>query len=69
MTVYTFQWVGSKIVEIASDLGLPQKTIVIQALTAGMTTSEKWIPLRYRNLMFDEMIRFATWVNELSEKV
>jgi len=68
MTVYTFQWVGSKIVEMASDLGLPQEIIVIQALIAGMTTSEKWIPLRHRNLMFEEMIRFATWVNEFPGK-
>lgn len=69
MTVYTFQWVGSKIVEITSDLGLSQEIIVIEALIAGMTTSEKWIPFRHQNLMFDEMIRFATWVNELSEKL
>ena len=68
MTVYTFQWVGSKIVEMASDLGLPQEIIVIQALIAGMTTSGKWIPFRHQNLMFEEMIRFATWVNELAEK-
>ncbi len=69
VTCYTFQWVGSKIVEVASDLGLSQELIVTEALISGMTTSEEWIPARHRDVMFDEMIRFAAWVNEFSEKV
>jgi hypothetical protein len=68
-TVYTFRWVGSKIVEMASDLVLPQEIIVIQTLIGGMATSGKWIPSRHWKVMFDEMIRFATWVDELSEKL
>ena len=68
-TIYTSQWVGSKIVELASDLALPQETIVIEALIAGLVTSEKWVPSRHTTVMFNEMIRFVNWVNELSEEL
>jgi hypothetical protein len=69
MTIYTFNWVGSKITEIASDLFLPQEIIVIESLIAGISTSERWVPRRYRDQLFDEMIRFVSWVEEMSNKV
>jgi hypothetical protein len=65
MTVYAFEWAGSKISEIASDLGLHQETVVIASLIAGMSTSKKWIPVNYRDLFLDETIRFAKWVDEI----
>ncbi len=68
MTIYTFNWVGSKIAEIASDLFLPQEIIVIESLIAGISTSERWVPRKYGNQMFDEVIRFALWVEEMSNK-
>jgi hypothetical protein len=69
MTIYCWQWVGSKITEISSDLGLPQEMVVIQSLIAGMSTSERWVPRKYQTLMFDEAVRFAQWVDELSKKI
>lgn len=67
-TICTFRWVGSRLVEIASDLFLPQEVIVIEALVAGVAVSQRWVPNRHRDSMIDEMMRFISWVEGLSEK-
>ena len=65
MTVYAWEWAGSKISEIATDLGLHQETVVIASLIAGLSTSERWIPAKHRDLFLDETIMFAEWVERL----
>lgn len=68
-TIYTFAWVGSKINDLAADLSLPQQTLVTEALIAGMSTSEKWIPERYQIKALDEVVRFANWVDQISRRL
>jgi hypothetical protein len=68
-TVCAWRWVGSKIIEIASDLNLPHETLVVECLIAGTTTSEQWVPSKHRDLMLDEMIRFITWVEGEANRV
>ncbi len=68
-TVCAWRWVGSKMIEISSDLNLSHEIIVVESLIAGITTSERWVPRKYRDLMLDEVIRFASWVEDESNKV
>ena len=68
-TVCAWRWVGSKMIEISSDLILPHEIVVVESLIAGITTSGRWVPRKYRDLMFDEIIRFVTWVEDESNKV
>ena len=65
-TIYAFDWVSSTICEIASDLGICQEIVVIASLVAGLSTSSEWVPARHSDLMMDETIRFADWVQSLA---
>ncbi|MGD0916946.1 MAG: hypothetical protein ABSB22_10855 [Thermodesulfobacteriota bacterium] len=67
-TIYAFEWVSSKITEIAADLGINQEVVVTASLVAGLSTSAKWVPSHYSDLMMDETMRFVTWVQGLVEE-
>jgi hypothetical protein len=65
VTVYAWEWAGCKLAEIFSDLGLHQEIVFTASLIAGLSTSERWVPSRHRDLFFDEIIKFAEWVEGL----
>jgi hypothetical protein len=66
ITVYTEEWVGSAISELACDIGTSQETVAIMALVAGAATSVKWIPARHLALIIQELVNFALWVDSLA---
>lgn len=68
-TACAWRWVGSKMIEISSDLNLPHEIVVVECLIAGIATSERWVPRTYRDLMLDELMRFVTWVEDEANKV